>query len=121
MTLLNRLLLVALLATATTGTGCVYVNGENIGGSDWQDEQRNNREAISNLKLGLSISEVREKLGAPADSEAFANDGVEVRVLYYRTTRKHSDGETTRDETTPLVFRDDELVGWGDSVYRQYR
>ncbi|MEX2498222.1 MAG: DUF3192 domain-containing protein [Wenzhouxiangellaceae bacterium] len=24
------------------------------------------------------------------------------------------DGETTRDETTPLVFANDELIGWGE-------
>jgi hypothetical protein len=41
--------------------------------------------------------------------------------LFYRTQRKHSDGETTRDETTPLVFRDNRLIGWGDGVYNDLR
>ena len=56
-----------------------------------------------------------------ADSEAFMDDGEEVRVLFYRTNHKHSDGETTRDETTPLVFRNDQLVGWGTRVYESLR
>ena len=31
-----------------------------------------------------------------------------------RTHRTHSDGDTTRDETTPLVFEDGKLVGIGE-------
>jgi len=27
------------------------------------------------------------------------------------------DGITTKDECTPLVFRNGNLVGWGDSAY----
>jgi hypothetical protein len=60
-----------------------------------------------------------ESLGLPADSEAFTDGDDEVRVLFYRTQRRHSDGDTTRDETTPLVFRNDLLVGWGDAVYAE--
>lgn len=115
----TRIAVVALLAT--TFSGCVYVNGENISSSDWKDEQRTNREAISNLALGSSTAAVMDKLGTPADSEAFTQDDIEVRVLFYRTRHKQSDGETTRDETTPLVFRDDQLIGWGEKVYQDLR
>ena len=62
-----------------------------------------------------------DRLGTPADSEAFTRDGEEVRVLFYRTQHRHSDGETSRDETTPLVFRSGELVGWGQRVYDSVR
>lgn len=115
MTRISRFLLIVLVASATTG--CVYVNGEHISNSDWKDTQRHNREAISNLELGTSAQAVIDELGTPADSEAFSDDGVEVRVLFYRTTHKQSDGETSRDETTPLVFRDDRLIGWGAKIY----
>ena len=40
-------------------------------------------------------------------------------VLFFRTHRTHSDGETTKDECTPLVFRDGVLIGFGDKAYRQ--
>ena len=113
---LSRLFLVALLTTLATG--CVYVNGDKINTDDWKDTQVTNREAISQLDMGLSTQAVKDQLGAPADSEAFMDDGEEVRVLFYRTNHKHSDGETTRDETTPLVFRNDQLVGLGDSGLR---
>jgi len=31
----------------------------------------------------------------------------EYRVLYYRTQRLHADGDTTKDETTPLIFKNE--------------
>ena len=111
--------LVALLAL--TSTACVYINGERVGHDDWREEQRVNREAISQLDIGMPRSDVVRKLGTPADSEAISKDGEEVRVLFYRTRHKHSDGRTSRDETTPLVFKDDQLIGWGDSVYADLR
>lgn len=110
-----RLCAVLLLAAITTG--CVYVNGDKINTDDWKATQATNREAISQLDMGLSTQAVKDQLGAPADSEAFMDGGDEVRVLFYRTTLPHADGETTRDETTPLVFRNDQLVGWGQRVY----
>jgi len=41
--------------------------------------------------------------------------------LFYRTRRTEADGETSRDETTPLVFKNNELVGWGLKVYENLR
>jgi len=111
-----------LLAALTAATsGCVYVNGENIGPSDWRDEQRTNSKLISELEIGAERSAVLTRLGPPSDSEAFTRDGEEMRVLFYRTQHKRSDGETTRDETTPLVFENDRLIGWGQAVYAGIR
>ncbi|PKL94995.1 MAG: hypothetical protein CVV18_07155, partial [Gammaproteobacteria bacterium HGW-Gammaproteobacteria-8] len=52
----------------------------------------------------------------PAFSEAFTIDGVAHRVLFYRTQRVEGDGVTTRDETTPLVFVEGRLAGWGETA-----
>ncbi|MEM1145594.1 MAG: DUF3192 domain-containing protein [Pseudomonadota bacterium] len=106
-----------LYLSACTLTGCIYVNGERVAGDDWRDEQRDNRQAISSLEVGATRAEVVSRLGVPAESEAFTVGDDEVRVLFYRTQHKHSDGETTRDETTPLVFKNDLLTGWGNSIY----
>lgn len=110
--------LVAVLSLAATG--CVYIDGEHVD-HDWRDDQQDNRKMISQLQIGASRVSVLETLGTPSDSEAFTQNGEEVRVLFYRTQRKHSDGETTRDETTPVVFKNDLLIGWGQSVYRDMR
>ncbi|TXS90227.1 DUF3192 domain-containing protein [Parahaliea maris] len=103
-----------------SAAGCVVIKTDGAG-DDWQEEQRSNRETISGLQIGMSQEEVRQRLGTPADSEALSRDGEEIRVLFYRTHWRKSDGETTRDETTPLVFRGGELVGWGESVYMSAR
>jgi hypothetical protein len=102
--------------------GCVYVDGEHVGAREgWRKEQRENREIISALELGTTRQDVISRLGTPHFSEAFTRDGEEVRVLFFRTQHRQSDGETTRDETTPLVFRSDRLIGWGEDVYRSER
>ncbi len=107
---------------ATSLSGCVVVHGEHgWSNDDWWDEQRENREVISQLDIGMERSQVVGRLGAPDFSEAFTRDGEEFRVLFFRTRHRHSDGETSRDETTPLVFRNDTLIGWGDDVLASVR
>lgn len=116
---LSRLVLVGLVAT--TFSGCIYINGEKVDTSDWKESQEINREAIGRLDLGLSTQAVKDQLGTPNETEAFMLDGEEVRVLFYRTSRQQADGKTTRDETTPLVFKNDQLIGWGNTVYDTLR
>ncbi len=113
--------LIAALLVSALATGCVYVDGDVTKDEDWQVTQDKNRNLISELELGMSRSEVIGRLGTPNDSEAFTSGGEEVRVLFYRTRHADSDGETTRSETTPLVFRGGKLVGWGDAVYAELR
>ncbi len=118
---ITKLLLpVALLGALS---GCIIV----ADGDDWDDDYRDdnwretqkyNREAIADLRLGSSIDEIRNQLGSPEMSEAVNTDGREFVILRYRTQHRHSDGDTTRDETTPLVFENDRLVGWGDVAIR---
>ncbi|MBV1908230.1 MAG: DUF3192 domain-containing protein [Kangiellaceae bacterium] len=113
----------ALLITFSL-SGCIVV-----GGDDWRDDhndnwrshQRDNLSTINQLEINDSRSSVVEQLGAPDFSEAFERNGDSYRVLFYRTQHRHSDGETTKDETTPLVFRDNKLVGWGNDALRAVR
>lgn len=106
----------------TTLSGCVIVGGDgDMDWEDWRHQQRENQAVISDLELGMARASVVDRLGTPAFSEGFADDGHEYRVLFYRTQHRHSDGETTQDETTPLVFQDNELIGWGESILRDVR
>jgi hypothetical protein len=107
----------ALLATS----GCVlHVGGDGDYGGDRYDkierQESRNRSAISRLELGATFDAVRAQLGEPDFTEALMVDQTEVRILRYRTHRTHSDGDTTPDETTPLVFRDGKLSGIGESA-----
>jgi len=107
--------LAALLAMSLSG--CIVIGDrDNWNDNDWEKTQQDNRELISDLSLNSSISSVRLKLGAPNFSEAFTHSNDEFRVLYYRTQHRHSDGDTTKDETTPLVFKNDMLIGWGNDA-----
>ena len=62
--------------------------------ANWDSNQRENREIISELNLGVDRSSVVSRLGAPSQSEASVKEGDEYRILYYRTHQRHSDGKT---------------------------
>lgn len=111
------ILLVALLAMPLGG--CVIAIDTNEfeeGLEDWRDRQERNDRYIRRLDLGRSIHSVESDLGEPDFVESFWRNDEEFTVLYYRTHRTRDDGRTTKDETTPLVFIDGELVGRGDSA-----
>jgi hypothetical protein len=113
----HRLLLPALSALLLSG--CVIAvdhHPDDEDGDGWRERQRENRRSIAELELGRSRSSVEVQLGEPDFFETFQRDGERFVVLRYRTHRVRKDGETTRDETTPLVFVDDALVGWGESA-----
>lgn len=113
----HRLLLPALCALFLSG--CVIAVGDHHDDEDgdgWRERQRENRRAIAELDLGRSLASIEAQLGEPDFFETFQRDGERFVVLLYRTHRVREDGETTRDETTPLVFVDDALVGWGESA-----
>lgn len=115
-----RIVLAGLLVTALAGCAVTVNDGAGAGHeSDWRERQENNRDEIARLEIGMSLAEVRERLGRPDITEAFMRDGTEFRIYHYRTQHRRGDGKTTRDETTPLVFRDGRLEGWGDTLLRR--
>ena len=105
------------LLSAIVVSGCVINVSDEDGryaSRSIERQQLHNRDVISQLRLGVTIEHVRGELGEPDFSEVWDDEGEEVRVLRYRTHRTHSDGDTTADETTALVFRSGELVGIGE-------
>ncbi|MDA0788844.1 MAG: DUF3192 domain-containing protein [Proteobacteria bacterium] len=106
------------LLVLTTLAGCVVAIGNDMEHDEdqWETRQERNDRYIRALQLGQSQSMVESELGRPDFSESFRRDGDEYQVLYYRTQRMHGDGRTSKDETTPLVFVDEVLVGWGESA-----
>lgn len=100
--------------------GCVIAidADDNDDADGWRERQATNRERLAALVIGAPRATVESEFGPPDFVESFLRDGVEYRVLRYRTHHRHSDGDTTEDETTPLVFVDGELVGWGETAVR---
>lgn len=117
---LGRITLAALLLAALGG--CISINGEhNWDDSDWKKDQELNRKIISELVIGTERANVLNRMGTPNFSEAFVKDEQSYSVLFYRTHHFESDGSTTKKETTPLVFKEDKLIGWGADVLSSIR
>jgi len=87
----------------------------------WQERETYNARQIGQLDLGMSKDSVIRILGSPDITEAKASPKGNMQVLFYRTHHLTSDGITTKDECTPLVFRDNELIAWGNDSYRDYQ
>ncbi|PIQ85046.1 MAG: hypothetical protein COV74_10640 [Candidatus Omnitrophica bacterium CG11_big_fil_rev_8_21_14_0_20_45_26] len=97
-----------------------------------EDVRVENRESLENLNLGMTKDQAQQVMGTktirtydagyatprsiinqPFRSEGFDIDDHFCEVLYYYTDLKAKDGAITDDELTPLVFVDNELIGWG--------
>lgn len=113
-----RILIPGLLAVLLSG--CVVSVGGSRGYSgeaSWQQLEQNNRQAIARLVRGMPVEDVRGHMGTPHFLESFERDGYTYEVLFYRTHRVKADGITTRDETTPVVFENGYLIGWGEGLW----
>lgn len=112
-------ILLALLSPAVLSGCVVSVGGDSDSrySSDWEEREFNNRKHIANLEREMSYESVVRKLGVADFNELHQKDDGVYRVLFYRTQRTMDDGITSKDECTPLVFRDGILIGWGDSAY----
>lgn len=113
----------ALALSTTSLTGCVVAVSDDFKdhGNNWSDHERtqkDNRKAISTLDVAMTLEAIQGKMGVPDFSELHEDNGETVRVLFYRTHKTKSDGKTTKDECTPLVFKDGKLTGWGETAYK---
>lgn len=109
-----------LLGGALLLSACVIKVADHHDGdshSDHEQVELRNRREIAQLPLGMPLGEVQARLGEPEFTEAVPARQGEYRVLRYRTHRTHGDGDTTRDETTALVFQDGKLYGIGEAAY----
>ncbi len=89
----------------------------------WDDREVFNRKFIAGLSLDNPVNKnsVIEKLGSPDISEAKKSSSGNVYVLFYRTQHVKSDGKTTEDECTAMLFKGNQLVAWGENAYQQYK
>lgn len=88
---------------------------------NWQERETFNLKQIGRLNLGAPKDDVIRLLGSPDISEAKITADGELQILFYRTHHVKSDGITTRDECTPLLFRDNKLIAWGIDAYQDYQ
>ena len=86
----------------------------------WEDRQSYNSQKMNELALGQNIVSVKQLLGKADFSEAKAVKETKLQVLFYRTHHQKSDGITTKEECTPLIFKNNKLMAWGGDTYKQY-
>ncbi|CAM4341901.1 DUF3192 domain-containing protein [Pseudoalteromonas ostreae] len=84
----------------------------------WQDREAFNKRYIAKLSIATptNLNTVLEYLGSP-DLTFAKRDKEEVwQIIFYRTQHIKSDGITTMDECTGLLFRNGQLIFWGPNA-----
>ena len=87
----------------------------------WEDREAYNRQFIAKLQLdSFTFDQAIEKLGSPDITEAKKVNDVNFQVMFYRTQHIKSDGITTQDECTALLFKNGVLSAIGKAAYEQF-
>ncbi|NQY62657.1 MAG: DUF3192 domain-containing protein [Alteromonadaceae bacterium] len=88
---------------------------------EWRDRENYNSQFIGKLKLEeLTFEQAITELGSPDITEAKKVKKTNYQVMFYRTQHVKSDGITTQDECTALLFKNDILNGIGNTAYEQF-
>ena len=91
-------------------------------GMDLNERQTFNLKYLATLSLRNppERSTVISYLGSPDITEAKRVGDDIIQVLFYRTRKTKGDGITTKDECSPLLFRNGLLIAMGDNTYTKY-
>lgn len=89
----------------------------------WQDREAFNKRYIEKLTLEkrTTLNTVLDYLGSPDLTYAKRNGQEVIQIVFYRTQHITSDGITTIDECTGLLFENGQLTLWGPSAYDKYQ
>lgn len=118
-----RNILLGVVAYAIFATSVLFYYKNNPEDMPWDDREVFNRKYIAALSLDdqLTKNKIIESLGAPDISEAKQTAAANMQVLFYRTQHMKSDGITSVDECTAMIFKNDLLIAWGENAYQQYK
>jgi len=90
---------------------------------EWKDRESYNRQFIAKIKLDeFTFDQAITQLGSPDITEAKTVNNDNFQVMFYRTQHVKSDGITTQDECTFLLFVNGVLkeIGLGDNYPEQW-
>jgi len=88
----------------------------------WEDREAYNRQYIAKLTLdNFSFEKALTELGSPDITEAKKVAESNYQVMFYRTQHVKSDGITTQDECTALLFKDGLLTAIGKNAYQKFQ
>jgi len=89
----------------------------------WNDREAYNRQFIAKIKLeDFTFEQALEQLGSPDITEARKVTDDNFQVMFYRTQHVKSDGITTQNECTFLLFVNGVLkeIGLGDNYPKNW-
>jgi hypothetical protein len=118
---MKKIFLAAAIILPLSLTGCVISvgdDGDYRHHSDWEDREEKNRKSIARLEVDTKVTTIQSRMGIADFNELQRKGDDSFQVLFYRTHRRDGDGVTTKDECTPLVFKNGLLIGWGDAAYQ---
>ena len=89
----------------------------------WSDREAYNRKYIDQLTTAsqLAQQELITKLGGPDITEAEKIGADVYQLMYYRTKRSVSDGITTTQECTALLFKNQQLIALDSEAVALYQ
>lgn len=89
---------------------------------EWGDRESFNRQYIGKLTLEkFDFEQAIKELGSPDITEAKKVEDNNFQVMFYRTQHVKSDGFTTQDECTALLFKNGSLIAIGKTAYQQFQ
>lgn len=105
-----RFILKVLTAFALTAlvSSCEYCNWAYFEGEA-------THEKMSKIRIGMTKQEVLDLMGEPLKGEKFNKPN----VWFYYTNVHWGDTLEAREESTPVVFSEGCVVGWGDEFYKK--
>ena len=116
-----KIAVVGVVLYAVFATSVIELDPQDPSDTKWEDREVFNKKQIATLLLDSPKQQIVDTMGTPDITEAKTTPKGNLEVLFYRTQHRKSDGETTRDECTPLLFKNNKLVAWGEIAYTQYQ
>lgn len=108
----SYLILALVILTAGCGEQIMY---QRFDRGMWSNYARTNE-----LRIGMTKTEVLGLMGSPGIKESGEYQGGHYTIFFYLThSMDFDESNTVRNGYTPLVFKDDRLVGIGKRDYRQ--
>ena len=118
-----RYLILGLGLYALVATSVIMFYKDDPQAMIWQDRESFNKRYIEKLSLDsqTTLNTVLDYLGSPDLTFAKRDNEQVLQIIFYRTQHITSDGITTMDECTGLLFKNGQLILWGPSAYSKYQ
>ena len=92
-----------------------------------------NKEKLNELEIGMNENVVLMMMESktfkiesapftienPFKTEIYSNDVDVYKILYFYTDLVKRDGFITDEELTPIIFKNNKLIGWGRGVWKK--